>query len=422
MFTPIRSTLRSTVSQPARWMRALVVVLLSGCLFGAPRRTDAGKVELSGGGQLTGDVRRTEKDDGSTAHVVVRVDPQMSIAIAGPHTRRTIQADDLAEYRSKASAAGNDAEANFELARWCKSETLLNQYHFHLVRTIDLAPDHKLARAALGYVRSGNQWIAFETLRRAQGLVQDGKGRWVLPEVLAQRQRDDEYDQLSKNWIKDLRRLNSRAVRGDAEALGEITAIEDPNATAAIAGEFLRSRNSRANVRSLRMVYVRLLGKMHNAVSVPALVEAGLNETDSLIREEALRQLTQYGASSAVASYLPLLKSNSPAQVEAAARALEFFPDPELAFLYTAALVTQQKTRTQIGSGGTDAAFGSGGVSGISQGSKTVEQTTNVRHPEILQLVKAIAPNVDFGYDENKWRRYFASLRDPPRSDLRRDP
>lgn len=383
--------------------------------------TQAGKVELSGGGQLTGNVKRVENSDGSTAYVVVRVDPKMAIAVAGVHTRRTVDGDDLAEYRQRAAAAAQDPDAQFELARWCKSQTLLNQYRFHLTRTIDLDEDHKLARAALGFVRDGNGWVSFEALRRSQGLVKDQKGRWILPEVLAERDQEDHYDRTSKLWIKNFRRLHSKAIRGDAEAIAEISAIEDPTATTAIAGEFLRARSSRTDLRSLRLIYVRLLGKMRNQTAVVALVEAGLYETDALIREEALRQLTEYGASSAVATYLPLLRSNSPNQVKAAARALAFFPDPELAFQYVGSLVTEVTTRTQAGSAGTNAAFGNNGVAGLSSGAKQVEITQAVRHPEVLNLVKQIAPGVDYGYDESAWKRYFADARNPNRSDLRRD-
>ena len=380
------------------------------------------KVELSGGGQLTGAVRRVENQDGSTAHVVVRIDPEMAVAVAGVHTRRTIEDGDLDEYRQRATAAGQDAEAQFELARWCKSETLLHQYRFHLARTIDLDPDHTLARAALGFVRDGNGWVSFESLRRSQGLVQDGKGRWVLPEVLSEREQEEAYDKASKLWIKDFRRLHSKAARGDAEAIAEINAIKDPTATAAIAGELLRSRSSRSDLRNLRLMYVRLLAKMRNPLSVRALVEAGLQETDAVVREEALRQLTEYGASSAVATYLPLLQSSSLQQVKAAARALAFFPDPELAFEYVRALVTEQKTRTQIGSTGTNAAFGNNGVAGLSSGTQVVERTQTIRNPEVLDLIKKIAPGIDYRYDEQAWKRYFAELRNPNRSDLRRDP
>ncbi|MCM2373838.1 HEAT repeat domain-containing protein [Aporhodopirellula aestuarii] len=412
---------RSRVSSrlgPPRVLLMIVVSLVS------TSSGIAGKVELSGGGQLTGDVRRTEKPDGSTAHVVVRVDQDLSIAVAGAHVRRAVEADELKEYRERAAAAGQDAEAQFELARWCKSKTLLPQYRYHLTRTIEIEPDHSLARAALGFVRNKSEtgWISYEVLRRSQGLIEDMKGRWVLPEVLAASQFADESDKKSKLWIKQFRRMNANAIRGDAEAMAEIEAIDDPYATDAIAAELIRSRKAKTNLRTLRLGYVRLLGRLRTFGAVKALVEAGLNEPDELIRQEALRQLTEYGASSAVATYVPLLQSQSPEQVKAAARALAYFPNPELAFAYTNALITEHKIKTQIGSGGTQAGFGNNGGAGLTQGAKIVEQTIPVRHPEVLQLVKMIAPKVDYGYNETEWRNYFAALRNPHRSDLRRDP
>ncbi|MBB3206312.1 hypothetical protein FHS27_002121 [Rhodopirellula rubra] len=427
MTTPLKSIgilmmfYRLRIAFPTRAPRVTLVILLS---FAVTAACQAGKVELSGGGQLTGDVRRAEKEDGSTAHVVVRIDQDLSIAVAGTHVRRAVEADDLKEYRQRAASAGDDAEAQFQLARWCKSQTLLPQYRYHLTRTIDIQPDHELARAALGFVRnrSGNGWISYERLRRSQGLIEDRKGRWVLPEVLAASEYADESDKKAKLWIKKFRRLHANAIRGDAEAMAEIEAIDDPFATHAIASEFLRTRRSKINLRTLRLGYVRLLGRLRNSDAVKALVEAALYEPDELIREEAVRQLTEYGGSSAVATCLPLLRSNSPAQVKAAARVLASFPNPELAFAYTNALITEQKSKVQVGSGGTQAGFGNNGSAGMQQGAKIVEKTVAVRHPEVLRLVKMIAPNADYGYDEVAWRKYFAALRNPSRSDLRRDP
>tara|TARA_A100001391_G_scaffold187751_2_gene157916 strand:- start:420 stop:938 length:519 start_codon:yes stop_codon:yes gene_type:complete len=169
------------------------------------------------------------------------------------------------------------------------------------------------------------------------------------------------------------------------------------------------------------MIYVRLLGRLRNGGTVAALVELGLNEPDELIREEALRQLTEFGAPSAVATYVPLLRSSSPGQVDAAARALTFFVDPELAFAYVDALVTEKQSQVQVGSGGTQAGFGNNGVSGMSQGASVFTKTSSFKHPAALQLVKAIAPGADYGYDETAWRQYFAALRNPYREDMRRD-
>ncbi len=405
-----------------RLILRILVALIASMTLNAREAVLAGKIELSGGGQLTGAIKLAKKPDGSTTHAVVKIDDDLSIAVAGTHVRHTVVAADLQEYRDRAAAAGQDAESQFQLAHWCKLQTLLPQYRHHLARTIELDPDHRYARAALGYIRHDTQsgWISAETLRRDQGLIRSSKG-WVLPEVLAARNQADEADKQSKLWIKKFRRLHANAVRGDGEAIAEIKAIDDPMATRAIADELLRSRNSKLNLRNLRMIYVRLLGRLRNGGTVAALVEMGLNEPDELIREESLRQLTEYGASSAVATYVPLLSSSSPAQVDASARALTFFVDPELAFAYVNALVTEKQSQIQVGSGGTQAGFGNNGVSGMNYGSKTYTKTDSVRHPAALQLVKTIAPGVDYGYDEAAWRRYFAALRNPYRADLRRD-
>lgn len=410
------------LSVPARLIFTILVTSTSSINPGMSNWAFAGKVDLSGGGQLTGDVKQAKKPDGSTAHVVVKVDDDLSVAVAGTHVRYTVVADDLKEYRDRAAAAGQDAEAQFQLAHWCKLNTLLPQQRYHLTRTVQLDPNHGLARAALGYIRHDTEsgWINAESLRRDQGLIHASKG-WVLPEVLAARNQSSEADKQSKLWIRDFRRLHGNAVRGDAQAVAEIEAIKDPMAVRAIADELLRSRNSKVNIRSLRLIYVRLLGTMKTGGAVAALVEMGLNEPDELIREESLRQLTHYGAPSAVATYVPLLSSSSPNQVDAAARALTFFVDPELAFAYVDALVTERQSQVQIGSGGTDVGFGNTGGSGMSQGSKVISKTTYVQHPAALQMLKTIAPGVDYKYDEGAWRNYFAALRNPYRADVRRD-
>jgi len=395
--------------------------MLTGLIFASS--CPAGRVELSGGGQLTGEVRKSEKADGSTAHVVVRIDEDLAIAVEGVYVRRVIEDSDLKEYRDRAATVGEDAEAHFQLSRWCKSKTLLAQHHFHLTQTIEIDPDHSLARAALGYVQNpeGRGWVSYELLRRSQGLIRDRKSGWVLPEVLASRQYADETNKQAKLWIREFSRLHSRATRGDAEAIAEIEAITDPLATGAIARELQRTRKS-TNLRTLRRLYVRLLGRLRNLTAVAALVKVALYEPDQLIREDAVRELKEFGGGSAVATCLPMLKSNSPAQVQAAVRVLADFPEPELAFVYVDALITGQKIRTQIGSGGTDAGFGNNGVSGLSQGAQIVERTESTRNPEILRILKTIAPDADYGFNESAWRNYFASLRNPPRSDLRRDP
>ncbi|MEM6978532.1 MAG: HEAT repeat domain-containing protein [Planctomycetota bacterium] len=395
------------------WIGLLTVGLV------VPQTASAGTVELSGNGFLAGNVRRV--DDAKRPYVVVEIDSELVVAVAGVHSRRVIDSSELADYRAQAADVGDDADAHYELSRWCRQNSWFQQAKFHLTRAIDLNPDHTRARAALGYIRHQGKWVEFDQLRRSQGLVKDRRGRWVLPQMLASQKQSDANNEASKRWIKTLAGLRKRASRGDGEAIASLKSIDDPLASMAIAAELSATRGKRNADRSLRRLYVDLLGKFRTDAAVSALIETGLVEPDAVIREEALRHLGQYGKSSAIASYLPLLKSNSPAQVRAAARALSAFPDPELAMQYTDALITIQKTRQQVGSGGTQAGFSNTGGGGMTQGAKIVERQTSIKHPEVLQILKAIAPDVDFGYEEQQWRAYFARQRNPSVGDLRRD-
>ena len=396
---------------PLRRIGPIFGLLLGGVLY-------ADTLQIVGGGRLSGPSKVVEASDD---YVMVKVDDTMTVAIDQSHVRRRIEDAELADYAELLTATGEQADAQFELGRWCRGRGLVAQSRFHYRRAMAADPDHKLARAALGYVRTGGQWIQFDELRRKQGLVNEG-GRWTLPEAVEAEAAAKADDVASKRWIKDLARLRARAIRGDADAIAEIAAITDPLSANAIASELKATGQPRA----MRMTWVRLLGSFRSGASVRALVETGLLEEDDVVREEALRQLQQHGASSAVASYLPLLRSNNPGQVQQAARALAFFPDPELADEYISALVTWQTIRQQVGSpGGMTATFGDtpgGGGGGLSTGSKVREQRRRIDQPAVVSLLRAVLPEVNFGYNQAAWSEYLRSLRSPPVDDLRRDP
>lgn len=393
-------------------------VWAAGLAFLPPAAATADTLLLSTGGQLTGKVREVESK--KTAYVLVQIDQELSVAIAKANSRMIVGDEKLQEYRRRVVDAGQDGLAHYELATWCRQNNLLQQRQYHLIRTIDLLPNHPNARAALGYTQKDGKWILTEVWRRNQGLVKDRKGQWVLPEVVAWRENADGNDKTAKRWIKTIKQLLSKILRGDAEAMAEMTAIDDPLASQAIANELVNSQKRGASWRPVRMVWLKKLMQFRNGIAVEAIVKTGLLETDDVVREEALSWLQSNETSSAIATYMPWLKSNNPQQVKAAARALAYFPNSESAFAYIDALITIEERTQQVG-GGSRAGFDNAGGGGFSQGSKQVPVKTPHRHAEVLQLLRAIAPGKDFGYDKSAWKRYFAELRSPPRSDLRRD-
>ncbi len=384
----------------------------------------ADNVDLYGGGHLTGSVRRVS--DAKVPYVIVEVDSSLRVAVPASQVRQVVEDKDLAEYVRRAKIAGNDAELNYMLARWCKENHLLSQNRYHMQRTIEIDPDHSYARAALGYAKEQNEWVLYTELQRSRGMIKVGTGGWQLPELAAMQAAQDEAEVGSKKWIKEIKKLRTAAMGEGAssvEAIATLTAIEDPLAAVAVAKELFDSRQpNAAQPRELRRLWVKLLGRFHNTPALEGLVRAGVEEADDVIREAALEELQQYGASAAVATYLPMLKSNMNSEVNRAARALSFFPNPELALILVDALVTEHKSTSAVG-GGTQASFSPDGNGGaFTSGGKTVVVTQKLTNPAALTVLKMIEPDVDYGFDELRWRNHFANQRAGYTGDLRRDP
>lgn len=391
-------------------------VIMLGGGWGAPVVADTAKI--SGGGHLEGATKTVAS--GKQKFVVVADDDDIQIALLDSNVTFLSRTEELGEYRKRVAAVGDDSEGNYQLARWCSSQNLSGQRNFHYHRAIDLDPNHVRARKALGYTLVKGNWIPFDVHKRSQGLVKSG-AKWQVPAAVAIEKANDEANKRAKRWNVDLGRLRVSALKGSGEALAEIRAIDDPLAAGAVAKELVSSRKSNSQSRSFRLMWVEILGRFRNAVSVQALTLAGVDEPDDLVREQALEELRKYGSDSAVGFYLQLLRSNDNGRVRAGAQALAFFPNPELAFSYVDALQTEHVTVTQAGPG-TQAGFSQTGGNSFTSGSKATKVSVPVRNPAVLGLIKMIEPAVDYGYDEDRWRRHFAAKINSYHGPLRSDP
>ncbi len=397
-----------------------MLLAISLCLFiSTVLRADT--VEISGGGSLNGIVKRQAE------FTVVAVDDEIQVAIPNSRVRRVVESDSLANYRANAEKAGNDAELHYQLAVWCATPGSIpgvSDYYkrFHMQRAIELDPDHPHARASLGYKKQNGKWISTADFWRNRGMISVA-GKWELPEAVSLNDAAQSFDVESKKWIKEISRLVGIATKGSsksAEAIASIKAIKDPLAAGAIAKQLKDSRGNRSQTIVMRRLWITKLGEFKNGVSVRALVEAGIDEPDDNIREAALEELQHYGSSSAVATYLPMLKANDHALVNRAARALSWFPDPELAMSYVDALVTTKTTQGPAGPG-MNVGFGDNGANGMSTGGQPAINKDTKTNPAVYALLREIEPEADFGYDEAKWQAYFASKKTSFSGDLRRD-
>lgn len=393
-----------------------VLLILAAVGLGSTASADDA-VELINGTRLTGQVQRTANV--KVPYVVVDTGDGIRIALPEGEVRRVVNAEEMAEYRARAAAAGDDAEAHYELARWCKGQHLLSQYDHHMQRVIGIDPEHAAARAALRFVKHDGKWVPYARLQRERGMVLS-KGDYALPEAVAISAAADERSLEAKRWIREVARLRGLAMRGGeagAQALAALQAIEDPLAAEAI-GKELTERGAK-QPQPLRLLWVRLLGRLRTNPALAALTKTGLDESDPVIREAAYTELEKYGRRSAILTYTPLLKSSSNKMVNNAARALTFLGDETIKLQLVDALVTEHK-ETVGGGPGMNVGFGNGG-GGLSMGGKPKVVSRPLKNPQVLAALRKLEPNVDHQYDEDAWRRYFAVQMAAYRGDLRRD-
>ena len=377
-------------------------------------------VELRFGGQVEGNVER--KDTERAPYVMVDVASNVKIAIPEAQVARVSDRERLDEYRSQADTieAGGDAEPHYELSIWCKKSGLLAQQKFHLQRAIAINPEHFKARGALGYVEAGGKWLRQAELQKQRGMIW-ADGRFRLPEevAIADARADSTLD--VKKWTREIARLRSAVLRGGDkgnDARQQLAAINDPAAAYAMASEL---NDNQQQPRSLRVFWLEKLAEFGNRSATEALVRAGIDDPDSVIQEKALEVLVAIAPSTAIANYLPMLKSNDNKRVRRAANVLAYFPDPEIALSLVDALVTTHKQEIAANQS-TNVGFGADGSGGMSTGGKAKVLVMKVDNPPVLATLRALVPDVDFGYDQTRWRQYFSSQLSNHAGQMRRDP
>lgn len=351
-------------------------------------------------------------------YTVVKIDDEIQVALPTSRVSRVVRHADMRSYEQAVSQAGLDAEANQQLAALCAQPGNVpgrSSVHriFHYRRAMAADPDNSVARASLGYRQENGRWVKVDELMRERGMVLHGG--WEMQERVVADEQAEANEIASKRWVPDLIRLIKMASQSGskaAEAAAELDAIDDPLSTFAWVKTFNRSDSD----RNLRMLALKKMATFRNGLATQTLVKSGLDDNDAVVREAALEALTQYpfGRSSAVATYLPMLKSDDNGLVNRAATALAWFPDPELDLVYADALITTRKTVTQPGAGmnvGFGSSSGGGGGGGLSTGGKATVQETPVNNPAVLALLRTIEPEANFGYDEAAWRRYFVEKR-----------
>jgi hypothetical protein len=176
----------------------------------------------------------------------------------------------LATYERERVIAPDTVAGNLELADWCAAEKLTEQERAHLMRVIDLNPDHAAARRRLGFVRQGDDWVSRQ-------------------EIARERQRQSERRQSLAQWrpvLQELRAgLESRSQRRQEYAASKLREIHDADAIAAIEEVFHGAQDE------IAFPAIYALAGIDDPEAAAALTRIAVQWPSATLREAAAKRL-----------------------------------------------------------------------------------------------------------------------------------
>ena len=255
---------------------------------------------------------------------------------------------------------------------------------------------------------------------KQQGYVRSG-GRWHIPQELEMERVRDQRAQEEIDWREKINRWESIIMRGRSTAqqsVLQLKAIEAYRATPALADRIADTR--RPPSRDLRLLYIDLLSKIGGSVASNALMIRAMEDPDDLVRERSLEQLRRWRSSQAMQYFISKLSSKDNGVVNRAGYALGHLGNPQAVLPLIDALVTTHQF--QVGGGGNiNAGFSGDGGVGLGAGGKPKIIRRDFMNRNVQAALSLLTPQgVNFAYNQDAWRNWFAHVNTPQQVNLRR--
>ncbi|MHB8969459.1 MAG: HEAT repeat domain-containing protein [Pirellulaceae bacterium] len=316
----------------------------------------------------------------------------------------------------------NTVEGHLEMADRCRKADLTTQRDFHLRKVLELDPNHAEARHALGFSQMDGEWIKADEWFKSQGFVRY-KGGWRLAQEVDLEARNERQVIEEKEWRKRLKVWRSSIVRGRndaAEALAQLKAIDSALAIAGLR-ELLADPEE---PNQLKLLYIDVLAKFNHSTAVAALLERVMKDPDLEIRERSIDATKNHGGVLAVTVLSRALKDKNNDVVNQAAWALGRLGDPTAIGALIEAVVTKHRFKVQTGSGpgGISGNFSPQGGGGLQAGGSVKLIEKEFQNRQVLTALTTLVPaGVNFGYDKQAWKDWYAQQQISPGTNLRRD-
>lgn len=405
------------------------LVCICWCLCGlwaavaAPRARGAVFVLVTGG-QIEGQLLNPDEKPRQT--YVVRTETGGTVKLVSTQVDRVLTvSDDLAWYRQTLPKVPPTVDGHWAMAEECRRRKLNQQRGFHLQEILKLDAEHAEARYGLGYSKIDGNWVNTDEWMLSRGYVRY-RGAWRIAQDVVLEQTAEKYEKQVKEWrqkVKTLRTAITKRRGKEQEALEAIRAIRDAAAAPALAEIVEDARET----RELRLVCIDVLGKLRCPAGWSAFVKRAVEDTDPHIREACLDQLARFGTPQAVRACEQLLASKDNIKVNRAALCLAALQDPSATKSLINALITEHKFIVQSSGGSPgqmNLGFGSGpsgGGNSFSAGGRPQVIEKKFQNEGVLNALVTLHPGINFGYDVEAWKRWYASKDRPTVLDLRRD-
>ena len=328
--------------------------------------------------------------------------------------------ESLIEYNRDAPLTESTLENHLYWAKWCREQQLLDQAKMHWQQVLEFDPDHPDARTVLGYEKRQTGWILTQEKLENRGLVQD-RGHWKTPYQIKVENILKNQEQDALYWKNKIRDLCRRLPNAQAEA--ELLSIRDPGAFVPIRDALLSERNLQHQVTLLRsLVQNSNPHAFQFVVGRTVLPQDEISEELRLVcLEELQKRIDEYPECRRlmIDTYRNCLRRfrKFPEIVHLAAKVLGDIEGYEAVPELIDVLMVMKTEVYQEQEPGYS--FGPG-KSGISQGARTVKQTSVQQNLAALTALRKLT-GVDFGFNQSAWQNWYRQSQRAPSFNLRRN-
>ncbi len=404
-----------TVRTATVGLAALVAVIL------AAGRVPGETLLLTQGGKITGEIQNPNEIPRKT--YVVKT-PEGAVVTLDPAQVKQVlrQRPAEAEYEKIRPRYPDTVEGQWELADWCREKSLLAQRKVHLQRLLELDPNHKQARLALGYTWKDGRWTTQEELMKARGL-ELYKGRWLTRQEIEVLEEKQKQQKAEKEWVRTIEVWRSwlDTDRGRL-AREKILEIKDPAAVQGLA----RALEASGDSPKARVLFAKALAGLGTADAKRRLASCALLDPDEDVRATCLDYLKKVKDTALVELFIAQLRPRDANvnTINRAAVALKEMEDRSAIGPLIDALVTIHKRKVpNPGGGGINPKFGSGpggGGGGLSVGGpKYVIRRDRSENRSVLDALVALT-GVNYGFNVEAWRSWYDAQRNRQSIEARR--